>query len=52
MPMSATAAPRETDRYSRQTAVGLTLAGAVTGAWLLLHVLDVFVLPWRRSGLT
>lgn len=45
--MSATAAPvRSLDRYARQTAVGLGLAGAVAGGWLALHVLDVFLLPW------
>ncbi len=48
--MSATAAAtRPADRYTRQAAVGLTLAGAVTGGWLALHVLDVFVLPWRAA---
>ena len=46
--MSATAAAsRPADRYTRQAAVGLSLAGAVTGGWLTLHILDVFVLPWR-----
>ena len=46
--MSATAAsPRSLSALHRQTAVGLTLAAAVTGGWLALHVLDLFVLPWR-----
>ena len=45
--MSATAVTsRPADRHSRQAAVGLGLAVAVTGGWLALHLLDVFVLPW------
>ena len=48
--MSATAAPaRSADRYSRQAAIGLGLAGTVAGSWLALHVLDIFVLPWRAA---
>ncbi len=48
--MSATAAPaRPADRFSHQAAVGLGLAAAVAGGWLALHVLDVFVLPWRAE---
>ena len=46
--MSATAAPAtRSDRHARQTVVGLGLASAVTGGWLALHLIDVFVLPWR-----
>ncbi|RYB01496.1 fatty acid desaturase [Lichenibacterium ramalinae] len=46
--MSASAAPvRSTDRYARQTAIGLGLAAAVVAGWLALHVLAVFVLPWH-----
>ncbi len=46
--MSSTAASvRSTDPHSRQTVLGLTLAGCVTGGWLALHVLDLFVLPWH-----
>ncbi len=46
--MSATAAPlRSTDRYARQTVVGLALAFAVIAGWLVLHVVDVFLLPWH-----
>ena len=45
--MSATAAPlRSTDRHARQATIGLGLAAAVTGGWLALHILDLFVLPW------
>lgn len=46
--MSATAAPAHSaGRFSRQTAIGLSLAGSVMAGWLALHILDVFVLPWR-----
>ncbi len=46
--MTATTAPtRSTDRFARQTAVGLGLAGTVVGGWLALHVGDVFLLPWH-----
>ena len=46
--MSATIAPlRRTDAFARQTRLGLGLAGAILGGWLTLHVLDVFLLPWR-----
>ena len=46
--MTATATTaRPADRYARQAAVGLGLAAAVLGGWIALHVLDVFVLPWR-----
>jgi beta-carotene/zeaxanthin 4-ketolase len=45
--MSATAASRRaTDRFARQTSIGLGLAAAVTGGWVVLHVVDVFLLPW------
>ena len=48
--MSTTAAPvRSTDRYSRQAAIGLALAASVLAGWLALHVLDVFLLPWRAA---
>jgi beta-carotene ketolase (CrtW type) len=47
--MSAPVAPaiRSAEALSRQTAIGLALAAAVAGGWLALHVLDVFLLPWR-----
>ncbi len=46
--MSATIAPiRRTDAFARQTRLGLGLAGAISGGWVALHVLDVFLLPWR-----
>ena len=46
--MTATAAPvRTADRHVRQTAVGLGLATSIIAGWLTLHVLDVFMLPWR-----
>ncbi len=48
--MSATpASARSAAPHSRQTALGLTLAGCVAGGWLALHMLDVFLLPWRTA---
>lgn len=46
--MSAIApSARSADRFTRQTAIGLGLASAITLGWVALHVLDLFVLPWR-----
>ena len=41
------------DALSRQSAIGLTLAGAICAAWLAVHVLLLFVLPleWRLAPL-
>lgn len=44
LPLSATA-------NDRQTATGLLLAGAITGAWLALHVYTVFFLQLSGAGL-
>ncbi len=46
--MSATLAPLSRKAVvSRQTRLGLGLAGAILGGWLALHVLDLFLLPWH-----
>ena len=35
----------------RQTAVGLTLAALIFGAWLAVHVWGVFLHPWTAAGI-
>ena len=46
--MTAVVSPaRRATAHARQAAAGLALAGAIVLGWLTLHVLDVFVLPWR-----